>query len=96
LEPDARGGARGRLFLRAGERHWLVVTADPGTDVSPETCEHQLSTTLQLWQQWASKCTYEGPYRDLVLRSALVLAEELDPKSGEQLGNFPRASVTSA
>src|SRR2546428_1968548 len=31
-----------------------------------------LARALQLWREWASRTKYEGPARDLVVRSALV------------------------
>jgi GH15 family glucan-1,4-alpha-glucosidase len=40
----------------------------PMLDVD-ERVEHTIAWT----QEWASKCTYDGPYRDAVLRSLLVL-----------------------
>lgn len=73
LHSDGRGGVRGRLRMRAGERRWLVITSDKGAVAPAHECEQQLATTLQTWQQWTSRCTYRGPYRELVLRSALVL-----------------------
>ena len=35
--------------------------------------ENNLAETVRFWQQWAACCTYEGEYRDDVLRSALTL-----------------------
>ena len=35
--------------------------------------EHRLATTLAWWTQWARRCCYDGPYRSIVIRSALAL-----------------------
>jgi GH15 family glucan-1,4-alpha-glucosidase len=35
--------------------------------------ERRLATTLAWWRQWAGRCSYDGPYRDAVIRSALAL-----------------------
>ncbi|MGH6630864.1 MAG: glycoside hydrolase family 15 protein, partial [Burkholderiales bacterium] len=32
-----------------------------------------LRETEQWWQQWSSRCTYQGPWRDVVMRSLLAL-----------------------
>jgi GH15 family glucan-1,4-alpha-glucosidase len=32
-----------------------------------------LKATIAYWQKWANKCSYEGPYRNEVVRSALTL-----------------------
>src|SRR5919199_1834009 len=78
LEPDQAGGLAGRLRLRAGEQCWVVLTHAEDPDrteeaLRPVRCEEQLESTLRYWEAWADQCTYHGPYRDLVLRSALVL-----------------------
>ncbi len=78
VKGDAGDRYFGRLRLRAGERCWIelgyATDGDENTEaLRPERCEEQLAHTLHYWQTWAAKCTYRGPYRDLVLRSALVL-----------------------
>ena len=42
-------------------------------DLSSAECKQQLAATEQYWNTWAARCTYNGPYRGQVLRSALVL-----------------------
>jgi alpha,alpha-trehalase len=78
LIADGSGGLAGRLHLRAGEQRWVVLTHADDPDraeeaLVPTRCDEQLARTLQYWEGWAERCTYRGPYRDQVLRSALVL-----------------------
>ena len=72
------GIVRTTLRLRAGDTCWIVLTHADDPDraeeaLTPVNCDQQLERTLQYWREWAKKCTYQGPYRDLVIRSALVL-----------------------
>ena len=78
FEQDASGGLRSHLTVGRGDRHWLVLTEadDPDRVLEspvPEQCEQQQLRTRSYWENWAKKCSYRGPYRDMVLRSALVL-----------------------
>ena len=78
LEVDSEGTARGRLRVRAGERQRIALTYAEDADaaraaVEPADNRNELDDTLQYWEQWAGRCTYRGPYRDLVMRSALAL-----------------------
>jgi GH15 family glucan-1,4-alpha-glucosidase len=38
-----------------------------------EAARGRIERTVSWWQEWANRCTYEGPYRDAVVRSALAL-----------------------
>jgi GH15 family glucan-1,4-alpha-glucosidase len=78
FEQDASGGLRGHFTVGRGDRHWLVLTEADDPDrvlesPTPEQCEQQLLRTRSYWENWAKKCSYRGPYRDMVLRSALIL-----------------------
>jgi GH15 family glucan-1,4-alpha-glucosidase len=35
--------------------------------------EQRLASTLEWWKQWARRCSYDGPYRSAVIRSALAV-----------------------
>jgi GH15 family glucan-1,4-alpha-glucosidase len=35
--------------------------------------EQRLASTVSWWTEWARRCRYEGPYRNVVIRSALAL-----------------------
>ena len=72
----ADGAAVGRLFLGPGDRHWIALTCDADANPAafdPAEAEADLDHTLRHWEKWAGACTYEGPYHDLVRRSALTL-----------------------
>lgn len=69
------GEARLRLQLSSGDRRFLVLRYDDdevwpiGRYRSPE----KLAATRRFWLDWGSDLRYEGPYEELVQRSALVL-----------------------
>ncbi|MBI4348888.1 MAG: glycoside hydrolase family 15 protein [Elusimicrobia bacterium] len=73
----AEGGARARLRLSAGERaRFSLVYADDGPAVLPlvgDASEHAVERTAQWWRRWCGRMRYDGPRRDMVLRSALTL-----------------------
>src|SRR4029078_1391378 len=53
----------------------------------PERLLGELEGTLGFWQAWTERCGYHGPYRDEVLRSALVL---------KGLTNSPTGAIVAA
>jgi GH15 family glucan-1,4-alpha-glucosidase len=69
--------ARATFTLRAGERRDFALAFDShGPAVFPEVGDaatRQIDDTILFWRQWAATLTYDGPYRDMVLRSALTL-----------------------
>jgi GH15 family glucan-1,4-alpha-glucosidase len=78
LRHGAPGELRGELEVPAGRTCWLVLTDSDDPDrarelPTPEQCDEQLSRTREYWQEWSGRCTYRGPYRRQVLRSALTL-----------------------
>ena len=40
---------------------------------SPVITERALSETEQWWKKWSCRCTYQGPWRDAVIRSLITL-----------------------
>ena len=80
------GGFQAEGLLNAGEKLYSVVTHQPRLPVGrrsftshdvDEVNEHEvdrwLAETRRFWEEWSSLCTYDGRYRDDVLRSALTL-----------------------
>jgi GH15 family glucan-1,4-alpha-glucosidase len=76
LEPDG-GSARGRIVLREGQRRGFVARRGHGVDArapAPLAAEAALADTVEAWRSWAGMHDgYDGPYRESVLRSTLVL-----------------------
>lgn len=74
-----RGGetARGEATLREGDRARLVLSfARREPLVVPDLgagAERTLEQTCDWWRAWSEGTGYDGPYRDEVLRSGLVL-----------------------
>ncbi|OKK08599.1 glucoamylase [Streptomyces sp. CB03234] len=61
--------------VRAGEKVAFVLTWHPSHRPRPPLIDpHEaLEHTLEDWKSWAAQCTYEGPYREAVLRSLITL-----------------------
>ncbi|MDQ3802448.1 MAG: glycoside hydrolase family 15 protein [Acidobacteriota bacterium] len=78
LTLDDDGTVRGRLRVSEGERLWVTLcyyadSAKVEAGLAPPGGERELERTVEYWRAWWSDCRYEGPYRDLVRRSALTL-----------------------
>lgn len=75
LSADGLGGARAVTSVRAGDRFWVTATLEPtsGAQLAAVDGDAVLEETLDYWRQWSARCTYQGPYHDLVRRSALTL-----------------------
>ena len=71
------GALHGSVRVRAGERRYVrLAYMDGDIGVIPElggAADHDLQTTLSWWRRWSGHCTYQGPYRDAVLRSVITL-----------------------
>ena len=75
MEIDGKA-ARMRFRLGPGERSVLVLTHGEGDAPPPDgvgDALRRLERTRAYWEQWSGRCSYQGPYRDAVLRGALCL-----------------------
>ena len=61
--------------LREGERASFVLTYYASHLPVPKSVDpHKaLKDTEHFWSGWASNCSYDGPYRDIVMRSMITL-----------------------
>lgn len=71
-------GAYGDFTLGAGEAAAFAVQYGErlqiGRDgVSVPEARDLLADTISYWERWVSQCTYQGRWREMVMRSALVL-----------------------
>lgn len=65
----------GEVVVNPGDRVPFTLTWHPSHEEAPPAVdpEQSLLETETWWRAWASQCTVEGPYRDAVVRSLLVL-----------------------
>ena len=73
---EARGGSIGCDFtLGEGERASFVLTYYPSHLPVPDSVDPRkaLEDTEEYWSDWSSRCSYEGPYGELVMRSMITL-----------------------
>ncbi len=73
----AADGIETRYSLGTGDTRWIGLTyLRPGEDsprLAPEDLEAELEETTRYWRDWSDDCTYAGPFKDVVVRSALTL-----------------------
>ncbi|MET9761873.1 glycoside hydrolase family 15 protein [Streptomyces sp. NPDC006372] len=59
----------------AGQSVAFVLSWCPSHAAAPDVPDPEaaLAETLAFWQEWTQKCTYDGPYREPVVRSLIAL-----------------------
>ncbi|HEV8353826.1 MAG TPA: glycoside hydrolase family 15 protein [bacterium] len=82
----------GETVLRDGDEAFLAVTyARPhelrAVCMQASELRGRVNDTRRFWTEWTAGCTYEGPFRDQVLRSAIVL---------KALSNAPTGAIVAA
>jgi alpha,alpha-trehalase len=85
-------GCGGTATLRAGDHAFVAVTYSLPHQLevhrlSLDEVAARIQRTIAFWQAWSGRCTYQGPYRDQVLRSALVV---------KALTNAPTGAIVAA
>ncbi len=78
LEPDGQGGVKATFTLHKGETfHFLLESTRKSDSARKPLTEEEYQTafheTSHYWQNWLSQCRYQGRWREMVQRSALVL-----------------------
>ncbi len=78
LEEDGQGGVHARFTLREGEWAYFFLESESNHALIPHQPmqgEYQDSfvNTQRYWHDWISQCHYQGRWREMVQRSALVL-----------------------
>ncbi|MFD6419754.1 glycoside hydrolase family 15 protein [Streptomyces sp. NPDC060194] len=63
------------VTVSAGQRIGFVLTWHPSHEPRPEPIDpfEALEHSLEDWAEWAAQCTYDGPYREEVMRSLITL-----------------------
>jgi GH15 family glucan-1,4-alpha-glucosidase len=97
VRADLRGSsARARMPLRQAETLELICTwTGPDAVPSELPASRYLEETLEWWRQWAASCRIEPevePWRDLVLRSGMVLKLLTNERTGA-MAAAPTASL---
>jgi GH15 family glucan-1,4-alpha-glucosidase len=66
---------RATFEVAAGERLFFVFTWHPSHEPKPVEIdpEAQLAETEAMWTEWVALCTYQGPWREAVIRSLITL-----------------------
>jgi GH15 family glucan-1,4-alpha-glucosidase len=71
----ARRRASAYFHVRKGERVPIQLTWFPSHEKAPDPIdvEKALASTESFWRDWAGRCTYQGRWRDAVVRSMITL-----------------------
>ncbi len=84
-------GAQAILKMKRGDVAQFALTyTERAPSVLPalgEPLSARIERSVQWWQTWARRCTYDGPYRESVIRSALAL---------KMLSYAPSGAITAA
>ncbi|MCR8826360.1 glycoside hydrolase family 15 protein [Pseudosulfitobacter koreensis] len=98
LERTAQGTLGARIRLKAGEQRLLALSfcrADIGVLMPLAGCLPELGTTERWWQDFCATCSYDGPFRDAVVRSLITLRLLTFSQSGAVLA-APTTSLPEA
>ena len=80
-------GAEGKITVREGQIIWVALHYGENRTVSRDDCEALLKSTVHFWTDWANvgseeQLDFEPSWRDLTLRSSLVLKLLTRPATG--------------
>ncbi|MFH0521213.1 glycoside hydrolase family 15 protein [Streptomyces sp. M41] len=68
-------GTHSEFTVEEGEKVAFVLTWHPSHEPRPPLIDpyEALHAAVRDWRKWAGRCTYDGPYRDEVVRSLITL-----------------------
>ena len=74
----------GTITIAGGDRVAFELTWFPASQAPPPPleCQEALDHTERVAMEWASRCVYQGPYRDAVNRSLITLKAMIYEPSG--------------
>ncbi|MEU3855370.1 glycoside hydrolase family 15 protein [Streptomyces sp. NPDC029554] len=78
---------RSQITLSEGERTAFTLSWQPSFVGPPDSLDtgrvlQMQEDTEKFWTDWVSQCTYDGPYRDAVIRSLITLKALTNPLTG--------------
>ncbi len=78
LELDGQGGVQVTFTLHEGQSAHFMLESTQANDkalqlLTEERYHQTFQETLRYWRSWLSQCQYQGRWREMVQRSALVL-----------------------
>jgi alpha,alpha-trehalase len=85
-------GCSGTSVLEAGQEACVVLTYQTAHEIEavridPKQIDERVQATTRFWREWSDRCSYQGPYREQVVRSALVV---------KALTNAPTGAIVAA
>ncbi|EGJ77887.1 hypothetical protein STTU_5098 [Streptomyces sp. Tu6071] len=83
-QSEKDGDVVGRFVVSAGQIVAFALSVAPAHEAPPRVPDPDaaLVEAASFWQEFASRCTYRGPHRDAVVRSALTLKALTYAQSG--------------
>jgi GH15 family glucan-1,4-alpha-glucosidase len=81
----AEAASSGRTRLAAGESLLFSLASahhQPAILPGRRDTEERLEHTIRFWREWSARATYDGPWRESVIRSALALKQLCFAPSG--------------
>ncbi len=95
LAPDWENARlEANFVVRAGQRLAFTLQYYPSwrpSSPNPVDAEQELARTERFWHDWVGRCTYQGPWRDAVIRSLITLKA----LTQESTGGIVAAPTTS-